>query len=43
MSSCQIRELIEFNNEVNAELMRSMGIDYRWTTAYHLLANGLDE
>ena len=33
----------EFNNKVNAELMRSMGIDHRLTTAYHPQANGLDE
>ena len=33
----------EFNNEVNAELMRSMEIDHRLTTAYHPQANGLDE
>lgn len=30
----------EFNNDMNAELMRSMGIDHRLTTAYH---PGLDE
>ena len=33
----------EFNNAMNAELMRSMGIDHRLTTAYHPQANGLDE
>ena len=33
----------EFNNDMNAELMRSMGIDHRLTTAYHPQANGLDE
>ena len=33
----------EFNNDLNAELMRSMGIDHRLTTAYHPQANGLDE
>lgn len=33
----------EFNNAMNAELMQSMGIDHRLTTAYHPQANGLDE
>ena len=33
----------EFNNALNAELMRSMEIDHRLTTAYHPQANGLDE
>lgn len=33
----------EFNNHMNAELMRVMGIEHRLTTAYHPQANGLDE
>ena len=33
----------EFNNTMNAELMQSMGIEHRLTTAYHPQANGLDE
>lgn len=33
----------EFNNLMNVELMQSMEIDHRLTTAYHPQANGLDE
>ena len=33
----------EFNNAMNVELMQSMEIEHRLTTAYHSQANGLDE
>lgn len=33
----------EFNNHINAELMKAFNIDHRLTTAYHPQANGLDE
>ena len=33
----------EFNNKVNAELMRMFGVKHQLTTAYHPQANGLDE